>query len=120
MAKSFELQSVDYEAIQTVIAGSDVVAGEHDTVGLLNGFYFTDAAIGETATFITKAEQVKVVKTGAQVWAAGAAIYVIVATDVCTTTVGANVLIGYAHEAALSADVVGWISLDGEASYLKA
>lgn len=120
MAKSFELQSVDYEAIQTTIAGSDVVAGEHATVGVLNGFYFTDAAIGEDATLITKAEQVKVVKTGSQVWAPGVAIYVIAATDVCTTTASGNVLVGFAHEAAASADVVGWISFDGNLAYKKA
>lgn len=119
MAKQFELQSVNYKAIEVVVA-ADVVAGEHATEGVLNGFYFTDADSGDTATLITEAEMVKVVKTAAQVWAEGVAIYVITATDVCTTTATSNTLVGYAQKTAASADTEGWIQFDGTLAYAKA
>lgn len=119
MAKQFELLSANYKAIENVV-GADVVAGEPAVVGVLNGFYFTDALSGENATFITEAEIVKVEKTAGTAWDEGAAIYVLTATGICGTSATSATLVGYAHKAAASADVAGYISLDGTAAYLKA
>lgn len=119
MAKQFELLSANYKAVENIV-GADVVAGEPAVVGVLNGFYFTDALSGETATFITEAEIVKVVKTAGTAWGEGAAIYVITATGICGTSPTSATLVGYAREAAASADVVGYIQLDGTLAYAKA
>lgn len=119
MAKQFELQSVNYKAIENIV-GADVVAGEPAVVGVLNGFYFTDALSGEVATFITEAECVKVEKTAGAAWGEGVAIYVLTATGICGTSPTSATLVGYAHKAALSAATEGWIQLDGTLAYAKA
>jgi len=118
MAKDFELLSAHYKSIE-VVPGSDVVAGEYATSGSSNGFYLTDVTSGELGTLIVEAEIVKVVKTAAQTWAAGIALYVITATGVMTTSASGNTLLGVAQTAAESADTVGYLTLVNMAEFLK-
>jgi len=116
---AFELLSKEYKSIE-VVPGAAVSAGDYVTSGSSHGFYLTDVASGDAGTVIVEAEIVEVVKTASQAWAAGVALYVIPGTGAVTTASSSNHLIGYAHEAAASADTVGYIVMNGFAAFMKA
>lgn len=118
MAKNLELQSKNYTQIE-VVAGADIVDGDLQTSNELYGFPMIDVLSGELYALITKAEKVKAVKTAAIVFAPGEAAYWVVATKDVTNVAGANLLIGYAYEAAIAGATHINIVLDGAAAFEK-
>jgi predicted RecA/RadA family phage recombinase len=114
----FEVQSA-YSGVQAVV-GADVDKGDYVLSNEVAGFYFSDYESGDTAFIVTKAEIVKVIKNAGEAWAAGEALYWDASGGNVTNVASTNVLIGYVERAALSAAVVGYMSFDGMAAFLKA
>jgi predicted RecA/RadA family phage recombinase len=116
---AFKLRSTRYKAIEVVLA-ADVAAGDYATSGSVNGFYQFGGLDTFPATLVVEAEQVEVVKAAGQAWVPGEPVYWhLTNLNVTNIATGAE-LIGYVHEAALSAAVVGVITFDGNAEFLKA
>ena len=123
MAKILELLSKSYKEIKVLPAGA-VSAGDYATYNEAHGFHLVDfsaeqVAAGEEATLITKADQVKCDKTTGETWIAGEAAYWVTGTSKVSNVLTANTLIGYIKEAALSADVSGFIEFDGLLDFAK-
>jgi len=121
MAKELELLSKSYEEM-TVVPASAGSAGEFLTYSEVNGFLLVDISaaevvLGESRVLITKAEKVKCAKLAGAAWVAGEAVAFVVATSNVSNVIGADIVIGHVLEAALSADVVGYISFDGTLTY---
>ena len=116
MAKEMELTAKTYEQIRVTPAGVKL-SGEMQLNQKTYGFYltaFTAAmlALTEDATFITKAESVKVVKAAGSVWVAGDPVFWIEASDHFTNVDdGSGYLVGKATEAATSPAVIGYVNL---------
>ena len=110
-----ELTAKTYEELR-VVPGAAKDAGEVELFGSTYGFYldeFTAAefAAGESATLITKAENVKVTKIAGVVWVTGDPIFWLSATENFTNVDnGSGVRVGTAYQAAESADVIGYIN----------
>lgn len=124
MAKKLEIFAKSYEEMQVTPAGA-VSAGDFDTQEEVNGFYLVDFSAqqvidAEDAAFITKCELVRVEKAAGQAWLPGEAIYYHVGNGNCTNVGAGAILVGHTVRAAEAADVEGFISFDGYASFLKA
>lgn len=124
MAKELELLSKHYEEMTITPAGA-IAVGEFVTYDQVNGFLIeaisaAQVVLGEDRALITKAEKVKCVKLAGAVWVTGEAVAFVVATSNVSNVIGSDVLCGHVIEPALSAAVVGYISFDGNAAYLKA
>lgn len=119
MAKKFELQSANYVEVKG-LAASDLVAGDFSAQANVNGFALIDVANGALFSAIVKAEKVRVEKATGEAWASGDVVYWDSVAGNVTTTLTANVLIGYAYEAAALADVHGTIVFDGSLAFAKA
>jgi len=115
MAKILELKSSMYTEIQKV-AAAGLVAGELVTLNEVNGFPMVDVATGETYALISKAEKVKVEKTGVAILA-GEALYYVNATD--NVAAAGDILLGYAYEDADDVDTHVLMVFDGMAAFEK-
>lgn len=102
-------------AVMSVIAPADVLSGAGVKVGVLFGIAVHDALSG-AAVEIAVTGVFTVVKTSAQAWTQGAAIYYIPSTGLYTTatTVG-NLLVGVAASAAANPSSTGVLRLNGSA-----
>lgn len=97
------------------LSAGDVVL----TSGGRHGFTLVDVAIDEDYAKITKCERVKAAKaTGAIT--VDAPLYWDDTNKEVTTTSTDNTLIGFAAEAAESADTHVWMSFDGSLAFAKA
>lgn len=119
MAKKFELLSGGYSEVKAV-AGSVLAAGDFVSQEEIDGFALVDVASGDDYALIVKAEKAKVEKDAGTAWAAGDALYWDAAGENVTTVLTSNTLIGFAYEAAGSADVVGVMTFDGSLAFAKA
>lgn len=98
----------------TLIAPYALTSGQGLLVGSLFGVASNDAAISTEVETVTKGI-FTLAKAAAQAWTIGALIYWDNAARNCTTTVGTNKLIGVAMNAALTADTIGNVRLNGAA-----
>jgi len=87
----------------TVVAGAAVTSGDLIFVGAKAAVVVTSAAIG--ATFAAQTEGVFELAKAAGAITQGQLLYFDATNKVLTTTSGANIFVGYAYKAALSADV---------------
>jgi len=114
MAKEMELTSKTYKEIRIVPTGAKL-SGEMQLSQKTLGFYlsaFTTAmlALGQSATLITEAEIVQVVKNSSDVWVAGDPIFWLEATSNYTNIDdGSGYLVGKALQAASGGAVIGFI-----------
>ena len=114
MAKEMELTSKTYKEIRIVPTGAKL-SGEMQLSQKTLGFYlsaFTTAmlALGQSATLITEAEIVQVVKNSSDTWIAGDPIFWLEATSNYTNVDdGSGYLVGKALQAAGSGVVIGFI-----------
>lgn len=89
------------------------------------GFYITEftaamLAAAESATLITHAERVKVIKNAGETWIAGEYVYWDAGNSEFTNVEGAaTVFCGIITQAALSAAVIGYIMFNGELGSVK-
>jgi len=110
-----ELTAKTYEELR-VVPGATKVMGDIELYGSTYGFYLdtfsaAEFAAGESATLITKAENVKVTKIAGVVWVTGDPIFWLSATENFTNVDnGTGVRVGTAYQAAESADTVGYIN----------
>ena len=123
MAKECELLCPKYEEM-TVVPAAATVAGEVIKYSSVLGFHITDftatmLAAGESASIITKAEKCKVIKNTGEVWSPGEPVYWDPTNSWFTNVAGALDVAGHVIEAAATAAVVGYISFDGMAEFLK-
>lgn len=99
----------------TVPAPADVLAGAGVKVGVLFGIAQFDALSGVDVVIVTEGV-FEVVKTSAQAWTVGQAIYFIPGTGLYTTaTTAGNLLVGVAAEAAANPSSTGKLRLNGSA-----
>ncbi len=103
-----------YKSIK-VVPGASKLIGEMDEYSDTIGFHLTAFtaemfADGESSTFITDAERVKVVKKAPEVWVAGETVYWLEATSNFTNVAGTvSKKVGKVVQGALSAAVIGYI-----------
>lgn len=116
--KKFDVQSSDYSTIQETLSGT-VASGDYVINNDVAGFYFTGGVSGDIRTIVTKSPRVKCFKKSAETWARGEALYWDDSGVQVTNVAGALVLIGYATEAAVSSQTVGFMEFDGFADFLK-
>lgn len=108
-----------YKSIKVVPSGAKLI-GEVDTYNDTIGFHitaFTAAmlAAGESSTFITEAERVKVTKVAGESWTAGDPVYWDEANSRFTTTIGLlTQKVGKVVQAALTAAVIGHVNFNDE------
>lgn len=99
----------------TIPAPADVLSGAGVKAGVLFGVAVHDALSGADVTIATEGV-FSLVKTSAQAWTVGAAIYFIPGTGLCTTaTTAGNLLIGVAAAAAADPTPTGLVRLNGSA-----
>ncbi len=110
MAKNFIQpgRTVSVPAPYTVTSGQLVI------VGMLAGVAQHAAASGATVEIDTEGV-FDLVKTSAQAWTVGQAIYGTPASGVATTVTTANILIGVATAAAANPSATGRVRLNGSA-----
>jgi len=110
-----ELTSKTYEELR-VVPGAAKVMGDIELFGSTHGFFLdtfsaAEFAAGESATLITKAENVKVTKIAGTIWVAGDPIFWLSATENFTNLDnGSGVRVGTAYQAAGSSAVVGYVN----------
>ncbi len=96
----------------TLTAPYAVTSGQGLQVGSIFGVASADAAISTDVETLIEGVGL-LTKAAAQAWTQGALIYWDNAAKNCTTTVSTNKLIGVATVAALTADTVGYVRLNG-------
>ncbi len=98
----------------TLMAPYALTSGQGVLVGSVFGVASNDAVISTEVEAVTRGI-FSLAKATAQAWTIGALIYWDNAARNCTTTVATNKLIGVAMNAALTADTVGNVRLNGAA-----
>lgn len=88
----------------------DVTSGQGVLIGSLFGVALTDGAPGDDVAIATEGVW-DLPKVSAQAWTVGARIYWVAADENCTTTAGANKLIGVAVAAAANPSATGRVRL---------
>lgn len=96
----------------TLPAPYALTSGQVAQVGSIIGVAQGAAASGADVVLVRQGV-FTLTKTAAQAWALGQTLYWDNATRAVTTTVGTNKMIGAAFAAALTADTVGQVLLDG-------
>lgn len=94
----------------TVTAPADVTSGALVIVGTLFGVAFTDAASGDPVEIGTEGV-FELLKTSAQAWGVGAAVYWDAENSVLTSTKSTNLFIGHAVAAAVNPSATGIVRL---------
>lgn len=94
------------------VAGATVNAGDAVVIGTLIGICAQTVYSGQTG-IANLTGVYRLTKLAGEAWALGAKVYWDAGNKRCTTTVGANTLLGGAAAAALSADTVGNVRLNG-------
>lgn len=107
----FEARSPDYVAIE-ITAGADLVAGQYLAESLLKGFTLVDILTGEKGVLIISCPKVKAVKAVGAI-DPGDPIYYHASTSNVSKVSTSGVFVGYAVEAALSADTHVLIKFTG-------
>lgn len=118
MAKKFDAYFPTYKEVE-LTAGANLSGGDFATAGVIHGFTIVDVLSGAKCALITECEKVKAEKATGAI-AEGAAVYWDSSEGNVTGTATDNTLIGYAIEAALSADTHVWMSFDGALAFAKA
>lgn len=96
----------------TLPAPYALTSGQVAQVGSIIGVAQGAAAAGADVVLVRQGV-FTLTKTAAQAWTLGQTLYWDNATRAVTTTVGTNKMIGAAFAAALAADTVGQVLLDG-------
>lgn len=115
------VRSGEYKGIK-VVPGAAKASGLYEVFGELAGFYLTaftaaQFTAGESAALIIEAEQVDVTKNAGETWVAGEAIFWDVGNTEATNVKAVNHrCIGFAREAAASADIIASIYFNGALS----
>ena len=103
------IQTGENITITAVAAGA---SGAGLLLGKLFGVLMADVQVGEEVE-LKLVGVFELPKTEAQAWTMGAALYWDDTNKVCTTTVGSNVKIGHAVEAAANPSTLGIVRLSG-------
>jgi predicted RecA/RadA family phage recombinase len=107
-----ELKSAEDYSYVTQTATGAVVAGTPTNVEECAGFPIIDGVSGDDLIYVTRASRVTALKATGAI-AAGDKLYYDLSATVVTTTATDNVAVGYAVEAAASADASVLMDFNG-------